>query len=315
MGSVLAKKFTIMFIPHSEKRSVHIQVNGVLLVLVGLAMVLVFLSLLFFATRYAEGSKSLARESEIQNERQGNLNAVLGDVGELMRVYEVFDTSLAETLTDLNIPAGNSERPEGSGDLATISNLQELGTDSVTEVYEIRRLRDQITESIEPVGRIGTLLEREQALLAEIPTLWPVIGARNAMSLEYGPNIHPFGDRWYLNRGIDISGQAGMPIVASANGTVIEAKLDIQQGLGNTIIIEHKYGFQTRYSHLGRILVREGDQVSQGQQIGLMGKTGAATEPKLSFQIVLGTEILDPNEFLKIRNDLSLWLEQNRDQG
>lgn len=304
-----------MYVPHSERAVFHLQINGLILLLSIVILTAVLALLLLFATRSAIDNRAIARDSASLAELEHSLDSLLGEVEELTRVYDQFDASFMEVVGDLSIEAARPEENSGSGDLASIAGLQELGSDSVTQIYDIRRLRDRLAQTVGPLGQIASLLEREKALLTEIPSLWPVLGGRNTVSQEYGPNVHPLRDQWYLNTGIDISGPAGLPIVASANGVIVEARLDSQMGLGNTVLIEHKYGFQTRYSHLGRLLVREGDQVAQGQQIGIMGSTGAAVRPHLSFQIMLGTEILDPNEFLKIRNDLNRWLELNRTSG
>ncbi|RPI48250.1 MAG: LysM peptidoglycan-binding domain-containing protein, partial [Chloroflexi bacterium] len=84
---------------------------------------------------------------------------------------------------------------------------------------------------------------------------------------------------------IDIANDAGTPVVAADHGYVILAGKDLA-GAGNQVLIGHGNGFTTRYTHLDTILVKTGDVVTKGQQIGTMGSTGQAPAPHLHFEIV-----------------------------
>ncbi len=105
--------------------------------------------------------------------------------------------------------------------------------------------------------------------------LWP---AKGALTSGYGP-------RWgRMHRGIDIAAPTGTPIVASASGKVTYARWN-NGGFGYLVEVEHEDGTMTRYAHNNRILVREGQQVAQGQQVSEMGSTGFSTGPHLHFEI------------------------------
>jgi murein DD-endopeptidase MepM/ murein hydrolase activator NlpD len=126
--------------------------------------------------------------------------------------------------------------------------------------------------------------------------------------MEFGPNRHPINDQWYLHKGIDIADAVGVPIVAAANGKVTEVGVD-PTGYGVYVWIDHKYGFRTRYSHLQRASVSEGQEVHQGETLGTLGNTGLSTGPHLDFIIVLGTDVVDPSAFLKISTpDFKRWM-------
>lgn len=71
-------------------------------------------------------------------------------------------------------------------------------------------------------------------------------------------------------------------------------------GYGNYVFIRHNFGFYTRYAHLMRIFVHEGEHVKQGQEIGLLGTTGLSTGPHVHFEIWLGSQVIDPLRFLDI---------------
>lgn len=101
----------------------------------------------------------------------------------------------------------------------------------------------------------------------------PVVGGRRSQGL-HGHN------------GIDIAAAPGTPILASASGRVIVAKLGgYNGGYGNMIIITHDNGVQTVYGHLRDIYITQGSTVSQGQTIGEVGNTGKSTGPHLHFEV------------------------------
>ena len=105
--------------------------------------------------------------------------------------------------------------------------------------------------------------------------IWP---AKGVMTSGYGR-------RWgRMHRGIDIAGPIGTPIVAVADGEVITAGWN-SGGYGNLVKLKHNNGTITVYAHNQRILVRRGQQVTQGQQIAEMGSTGRSTGPHLHFEM------------------------------
>jgi murein DD-endopeptidase MepM/ murein hydrolase activator NlpD len=96
-----------------------------------------------------------------------------------------------------------------------------------------------------------------------------------------------YGWRWgRMHRGIDIAAPIGTPVVASAAGVVVTAGWN-SGGYGNLVEIRHPDGSLTLYAHNNRILVREGQQVEQGQQIAEMGSTGYSTGPHSHFEVHL----------------------------
>jgi murein DD-endopeptidase MepM/ murein hydrolase activator NlpD len=104
-----------------------------------------------------------------------------------------------------------------------------------------------------------------------------------------------YGWRWgRMHRGIDVAAPVGTPVVASAPGIVTYSQFN-DGGFGNLIEITHPDGSQTLYAHNSRLLVREGQFVSQGQQIADMGSTGRSTGPHTHFELhKAGQGAIDP---------------------
>ncbi len=107
-----------------------------------------------------------------------------------------------------------------------------------------------------------------------------------------------YGWRWgRMHRGIDVAGPVGTPIVASAPGVVSYAGYN-DGGYGYMVEIDHADGSMTRYAHNNRILVSNGQQVAQGQQIAEMGSTGFSTGPHLHFEIHSPQGVVNPMAYL-----------------
>jgi len=108
-----------------------------------------------------------------------------------------------------------------------------------------------------------------------------------------GPVVGSFDGR--RNKGIDIGGTDGTPIVAAATGQV--AFVGQLRGYGNLLIIKHSNGYLTSYAHLQRATVREGQTVNAGQTIGQMGHT-ESSRPMLHFELRCNGVPVDPQHSL-----------------
>lgn len=148
-----------------------------------------------------------------------------------------------------------------------------------------------------PVGQTVSpsmpMMPGASEFLPEAPALsngyiWPAHG-----TLTSG-----YGWRWgRMHRGIDIAGPVGTPIVAAAAGVVVRSGWN-SGGYGNLVDIRHSDGSMTRYAHNSRLLVRQGEQVGQGQQIAEMGSTGYSTGPHLHFEVHLASGTANPMAYL-----------------
>jgi murein DD-endopeptidase MepM/ murein hydrolase activator NlpD len=119
--------------------------------------------------------------------------------------------------------------------------------------------------------------------------LWPVTGK---VVSEFGPlsdGLH--------NDGINIAAPVGTPVRAAENGVVVYAGNELR-GFGNMLLIRHADGFVTAYAHNESLLVARGDTVERGQIIARVGSSGSVDSPQLHFEIRVGTDAVDPREYL-----------------
>ncbi len=129
---------------------------------------------------------------------------------------------------------------------------------------------------------------------------WPIKRSDFWLSSFFGPRRKP--DRsWGFHYGIDMAACRGTPVMAAADGMVIQAHMD--PGYGNTILISHNTKYKTRYAHLDKILVTVGQKVDKGQLIGKVGATGHVRKKKgrdashLHFEISAYGKKLNPLSF------------------
>ena len=116
----------------------------------------------------------------------------------------------------------------------------------------------------------------------------------------FGHRENPFGgENVETHKGLDIRGPVGSSVKSMAKGEVEFAGL--RGGFGNCIMLKHGNGFETLYGHLSRILVRVGQKIDIGQQIGLIGSTGRSTGPHLHYEIHKNGEKIDPKNFLTLK--------------
>ena len=98
------------------------------------------------------------------------------------------------------------------------------------------------------------------------------------------------------NKGIDIAGKKGQPIVAAAAGQVVYQGSGLR-GYGQLIIIKHNADFLSAYAHCDTIYVKEGNVIKQGRKIALMGNSGA-NQVMLHFEIRYRGAPVDPQDYL-----------------
>ncbi|SDA27671.1 Peptidase family M23 [Ruminococcus sp. YE71] len=231
---------------------------------------------------------------------------------ERKRLAELYDSS-AETKAMLKDKMEKLESDERKFENEVFSYegiLSDLlkGT-YISEVDEAQRLvtEREVTVVLEQLH--NSIKTKEQAGI-EIPKSecrydfkWPVAGHTYVSS--------GVGARWgSYHTGLDIPGESGFPITASEAGEVVRTNNSCTHnygkdgscgcggGYGNFIIIDHGNGFLTLYGHLTQGLVKVGDKVERGQQIGLMGSTGYSTGTHLHFELRYNGYITNPANFV-----------------
>lgn len=121
---------------------------------------------------------------------------------------------------------------------------------------------------------------------------------KGQISSGFGNREDPLNEQKAFHEGVDIRGNKGEKVHATADGVV--AKAFNNGGYGNYVEIDHGNGYHTVFAHLQSFLVKPGERVKQGQIIGQVGNTGRSTGPHLHYEILLNGKPINPSTFLKV---------------
>jgi murein DD-endopeptidase MepM/ murein hydrolase activator NlpD len=129
--------------------------------------------------------------------------------------------------------------------------------------------------------------------------IWPM--PKGQISQGFGPSQLSFEPAFagfaHFHTGVDVAGPENDPVLAADDGRVVQAATG-SSGYGNYVVVGHANGVSTLYGHLNQILVRSGDQVRQGDTLGLEGSTGYSTGPHVHFEVRLNGVPVDPLNYL-----------------
>jgi murein DD-endopeptidase MepM/ murein hydrolase activator NlpD len=294
----------VMFIPHSEKRIFNFQISVFTLIFLVFLLSVLLIGFIGMTTHFTTTNDQFLKVSNSLNASEASLESFKDEIVELRRVVKDFKSRMEGVLTEIGTDGAKNYLEQGvGGDLSSLVSLEDVEFGNLRDLSDLISLRTYLENAVEPLGEIHQVLEAQRELLVDIPTLWPLKGVHGNITNRFGPAKHPFTGGWYLHKGIDIAWGYGVPIVATANGKIQKVDND-PMGLGWYIVLRHNYGFHTRYGHLDRIIVQKGQEVRRGQIIGYMGSSGLSTGPHLHYEVGIGTQVVDPEQFLSIRSPL-----------
>lgn len=126
-----------------------------------------------------------------------------------------------------------------------------------------------------------------------IPAIWPIDRTKlHSVSSLYGMRKHPRYGTWRKHEGVDLAAPKGTPVYATGNAVVSQARW--RNGYGELIELNHGFGYKTRYGHLSKMYVKEGDSVTRGQVIGEVGNTGVSTSSHLHYEVRFRDNTVNP---------------------
>jgi len=145
-------------------------------------------------------------------------------------------------------------------------------------------------------------IKKNTDLLASTPSIWP---SRGYISSYFRYRIDPFSGKREFHSGIDIVSGFGSKVASTADGVIRFAER--KGSYGKVVCIKHKFGYETRYGHLSKILVKENQTVKRGEIIGQLGSTGKSTGPHLHYEVRYNSKSMNPLHYMidEYRSSLS----------
>ena len=254
--------------------------------------------------------KLLAEKEILVDQYQAVENRIL-ELEASLQEFQHWDDNIYRAYYEME-PIPTSLRDAGHGGAEQYLNLQG---------YESSSLMVGLTQRVDMVGMwldiqsgsFNALLseaEYHKLLIDHKPSIQPIsLNDFYWVSSLYGYRIDPMSKRRTMHRGVDFAGRIGLNVYATGDGVVIRTKI-ARTGFGKEILIDHGFGFVTRYGHLNSIDVKVGQEVKRGFVIGKLGHTGKSTGPHLHYEVReygraknpkhYYSEDLTPNEYQEI---------------
>lgn len=287
----MAGYFKLILVPESGTKVRRLRISKSLLAL-GFCAVLLGAGLLsFFAWSHFShriDHQELQRLRVQASEQRQNYQRLVLDVDRFQQ--DLADLAMSEArirqLANLDedsrllpIAIGGQPDPENH----SISEIQQQINALQVEI-ELRRQSQQ---------DVRNLLNDQISISRATPKGWPT---RGWLSSYFGKRKSPFTGRTVMHEGIDFAANVGTPVIATADGIV--AKVEYSPTYGNTVVIDHGYGYQTLYAHNSRILAKSGQRIKRGDKIAQVGNTGMSTGPHLHYEIHLNGIPINPRPTL-----------------
>lgn len=159
---------------------------------------------------------------------------------------------------------------------------------------------DQLARSLylesKSMDELQILSKDKEKFSTAIPAIWPIDRSKMRNKIgAFGYRNHPVLRRWKFHSGVDMPGRIGDPVYATGDGVVEYVERSrARYGYGTQILINHGYGYKTRYAHLNKLHVAKGDTIKRGQLIADMGNTGISTSPHLHYEVIYNRSHVNP---------------------
>lgn len=304
------KRITFIVIPPNDGQVQEYKFSSKLLWIGGLIAIALVASLSYYSIHFHTRVDQQAQLDELRLENDQLMTGLDQARRELAGLEGVMSV-LADDDQKLRYwhqmpPLTVDERLGGMGGYDTPEDLPEDYTrlpvrkrhmleDMSARIYRIQREARLQRDSFE---LLSTKFQESEDGLKLIPAISPVPKDYTWKSSPFGKRTDPFTGVPAFHSGIDFAGRQGTPIYATADGMVVYAYEAAR--LGNVVVIAHDQGavgdggqvvrtqagiYRTEYGHMDKILVKKGDWVRRGQQLGTMGSTGRSTGPHLHYAV------------------------------
>jgi murein DD-endopeptidase MepM/ murein hydrolase activator NlpD len=168
---------------------------------------------------------------------------------------------------------------------------------------KVDKLKRKVYIELKSQDELKSLAEKKVKLFAAIPAIQPISNKQLvAIASGFGVRIHPIYKVKKMHTGIDFAAPIGTPIYATADGKIEEVSVKFS-GYGKMIVIDHGFGYKTRYAHMHDFAVRTGQNIKRGELIGYVGDTGISTAPHLHYEVMMNGVLINPVHYFF--NDLT----------
>lgn len=265
-------------------------------VLSGIVLGIIFLYL-FLAFFPSPREKQLLREKEALQSQMETLNRQVDQMQIVMTDLQQRDDNLYRVLfgaepIPLSIRQGTQRKISYYEQIAQMTNHQ-LSADLALKVDVLEK---EIYTQAKSYDEVLEMAKTQEIRMENIPAIQPVMNKDlKRVASGYGMRIDPVYHIRKFHQGMDFTAPTGTEVFATGNAKV--SFVGWKQGYGNTVILDHGFGYQTLYAHLFKALVRKGQKVRRSDIIALVGNTGKSTGPHLHYEVRLNGKPVDPRNY------------------
>jgi len=227
------------------------------------------------------------------------LNEKISKAEILLQEVQKRDDKLYRSIFDLG-PVPSSVREAGyGGSEIPFADLASNGSSEMVNktALSLEKLSTKAKVQSGSLVDLFMIAQSQQKLIASKPSIQPISPADYfRITSSYGFRWDPFTNKRRMHQGLDLAGEIGLKIFATGDGIIISAE-DSKNGYGKEVIIDHGFGYLSRYAHMQRIDVERGQSVKRGQYLGRLGSTGRSTGPHLHYEIIYENKTVNPMLF------------------
>lgn len=243
------------------------------------------------------------KEKKVAMERtriEGQYKALQGQMNEIQAVLSDLqqrDNNLYRVIFEADpIPVearqSATSNVEYYNQLLTMTNSQIV----VETTRRLNQLKKQLYVQSKSYDEIAELVQSKEEMMKCIPAIQPILNKDlTRVASGFGWRTDPVYHTGRMHEGMDFTAPTGTDVFATGNGRVVSAGWE--QGYGNSIKIDHGFGYETFYAHLSAIYVTVGRQVVRGEVIGAVGNTGKSTGPHLHYEVHQKGVPVNPQNF------------------
>ncbi|MBR6355210.1 MAG: M23 family metallopeptidase [Paludibacteraceae bacterium] len=265
-------------------------------ILVGLLLGIVFFFVFFMIfpspreKQLIAQKESLEAQMQIMDQKVNQMQVVMTDMSQ--RDDNLYRVLFGAEPIPLAVRQGATNKISYYENLAKMTNSQ-LVADLQLKVDVLER---ELYVQANSFNEIAEMAKSQEAMMDNIPAIQPVLNKDlKHVASGWGFRIHPIYHTRKFHYGMDFSAKTGTDVFATGNAKV--SYVGWRQGFGNTVILDHGYGYQTLYAHLFKSLVHVGQKVKRGDIIALVGNTGASVGPHLHYEVHQNGHPVDPRNY------------------
>lgn len=255
-------------------------------------------AILLFTFIKSPKEKAQARELEYMKLKYEILNDRLDDLEALMTDMEQRDNNLYRMMFEAD-PIPSQVRRSGFSDADRYADLYGyMNSDLVVSAArKLDVISSQLYNQSVSYDSLFVMARNKSDMLAHIPAIFPLKETEvKYISSYFGYRPDPIYKIEKFHSGMDFTAALGTEAYATGDGVVYDVERN-EWGYGNMVILDHGYGYKTRYAHLLKPAVRKGQKVKRGQVIGYIGATGKATGVHLHYEVLKNDDQIDPINF------------------